>query len=195
MRLLAKSRLLALLAVALAFHVQDFVRAAEPPAWKEATIPDHWKGAPAGKDGRLWYRCKVAIPATWRSRKLELVVEAVDDAREVYFGGKSIGMLGSFPPEYRSGLGETQRLTIPGEAIRFGSENLVAIRVCNIAGPQRLQRRRAGALCRRCGDSPGRQMGNGQTATTWPGPQPTLHRRQRARLHQDRRSRPSSSAS
>ena len=107
-------------------------RGADETAWKEATIPDHWKGAPAGKDGRLWYRCKVAIPATWRSRKLELVVEAVDDAREVYFGGKSVGMFGSFPPEYRSGLGQTQRLAIPGEAIRFGGENLVAIRVCNI---------------------------------------------------------------
>jgi putative membrane-bound dehydrogenase-like protein len=125
------SRLLALIAFLL-LSQQLPIQAAEPPAWKEVTVPDHWKGAPTGKDGRLWYRCKVAVPATWRTRKLELVVEAVDDAREVYFGGQKIGALGSFPPEYRSGLGQTVRLTIPGEAIRYGGENLVAIRVCNI---------------------------------------------------------------
>ena len=102
------------------------------PAWKAAPVPDDWKKAPAGDKGFLWYRCKVAVPAPWRGRKLELVVEAVDDAREIYFGGQKIGTLGSFPPAYKSGLGETMRFEIPGEAVRFGNHNVVAIRVCNI---------------------------------------------------------------
>lgn len=105
---------------------------AAEPAWKEVTVPDEWKKALAGEQGFLWYRTKVAIPATWRDRKLELVVEAVDDAREVYFGGEKIGSLGDFPPAYRSGLGETKRLVIPAGAIKFAGDNVVAIRVCTI---------------------------------------------------------------
>ena len=97
------SCLAALLTILSMLPCQQAIQGADPPAWKEVTVPDHWKGAPTGKEGRLWYRCKVAVPATWRSRKLELVVEAVDDAREIYFGGTKIGAVGSFPPEYRSG--------------------------------------------------------------------------------------------
>lgn len=106
--------------------------AAAEPAWKPVPVPEDWKNAPAGDKGFLWYRCKVAVPAPWRARKLELVVEAVDDAREIYFGGQKIGALGSFPPQYKSGLGETRRFEIPGEAVQFGNHNVVAIRVCNI---------------------------------------------------------------
>jgi len=105
---------------------------ADEPAWKEVTVPDEWKKAPAGEGGFLWYRATVSIPATWRERKFGLVVEAVDDAREFYINGQKVGGLGDFPPAYRSGLGETKRLPIPAEAVKFGGENVVAIRVCTI---------------------------------------------------------------
>jgi putative membrane-bound dehydrogenase-like protein len=108
-----------------------FVPAAAP-AWKEVGVPEEWKKAPAGEQGFLWYRAKVSIPATWRERKFELVVEAVDDAREFYFGGQKIGGLGDFPPAYRSGLGETKRLAIPAGAIKYREDNVVAIRVATI---------------------------------------------------------------
>jgi len=103
-------------------------------AWKPATVPDDWKKAPAGDGGWLWYRAKVRLRATWRSRQFELVVESIDDAREVYFNGVSIGKLGEFPPNYRSGLGETKRLAIPETAVKHAADNVVAVRVCNIAG-------------------------------------------------------------
>src|SRR5205085_11495820 len=67
-------------------------------------------------------------------RKLQLVVEAIDDAREIYFGGHLVGTLGEFPPNYKSALGETQRFNVPADAVKFGAENTVAIRVCNIEG-------------------------------------------------------------
>src|SRR5688500_9596924 len=120
-----------LLAMALLMAGHSLLAAAEPE-WSEVAIPDVWKKAPAGKDGFLWYRAKVNVPATWRDRKLALVVEAVDDAREFYFGGQKIGGLGDFPPVYRSGLGETKRLAVPGEAIRYGGQNVVAIRVATV---------------------------------------------------------------
>ncbi|MCI0358170.1 MAG: c-type cytochrome [Planctomycetaceae bacterium] len=134
-----------LLVAALCALVGGFDSSAQAvePAWKEVAVPDEWKKAPAGEHGHLWYRAKVSIPAAWRTgtagqassgtqRKLELVVEAVDDAREFYFNGQKIGGLGDFPPAYRSGLGETKRLAIPGSAIKHAAENVVAIRVCTI---------------------------------------------------------------
>lgn len=108
--------------------------AAAEPAWKEVTIPDDWKKAPPGEKGRLWYRAKVSVPSAWQGRQLQLVVESIDDAREFYFGGQLAGRLGEFPPNYRSALGETQRFTIPSEAVKFGADNTIAIRVCNIEG-------------------------------------------------------------
>jgi glucose/arabinose dehydrogenase len=122
--------LLALLAVA-----SSAVRlSAADVVWKEVVLTEDLKKAPAGEKGRLWYRAKVSTPAEWKGRKLELVVEAIDDAREIYFGGQLIGRLGEFPPEYKSALGETQRFAVPAEAVKFGAESVVAIRVCNIEG-------------------------------------------------------------
>lgn len=107
---------------------------AAEPDWKPVMVPDDWKRAPAGKDGRLWYRVCVEIPAAWQGRKLEIVVESVDDAREIYLGGQLVGRLGAFPPHYRSGLGTTARWRVPEAAVRYGGRNLLAIRVVNIAG-------------------------------------------------------------
>lgn len=108
-------------------------RAAEPP-WKPVTVPEVWKRPPAGQSERLWYRACVDIPAAWQGRKLELIVESVDDAREVYLGGQLVGRLGSFPPQYRSGLGTTARWEVPPQAVRYGDRNVLAIRVVNMAG-------------------------------------------------------------
>jgi putative membrane-bound dehydrogenase-like protein len=128
LRRAARSALAALIVV-----VAATAALAAEPQWKAVSIPDDWKKAPAGQNNHLWYRAKVQIPAEWQGRKLELVVEAADDARQFYVGGQRIGTLGSFPPNYRSGLGETKRLALPPEAVQFGKPNLVAIRVCNIA--------------------------------------------------------------
>ncbi|HZN35003.1 MAG TPA: PVC-type heme-binding CxxCH protein, partial [Pirellulaceae bacterium] len=123
-----------LLIVVLAAVSSSTVSFAADPAWKEVAIPDEWKKAPTGENGWLWYRAKVRLPATWRDRKFELAVEAIDDAREIFFNGQSLGKLGQFPPQYRSGLGETLRLAIPPAAVKHAADNVVAIRVCNIDG-------------------------------------------------------------
>ena len=89
---------------------QKLLPAAEP-AWKGVVATDDWKKAPAGEKGRLWYRAKVAVPSSWQGRQLELVVEGIDDAREIYFGGNLIGQLGVH--RTTSALGETQRFVPP----------------------------------------------------------------------------------
>src|SRR5436309_1942811 len=126
--------LLLVYTVALIAGIFSVVGAAAEPAWKEVVLTEDLKKAPVGEKGRLWYRAKVSVPSGWAGRKLELVVEAIDDAREAYFGGQLVGRLGEFPPQYKSALGETQRFAVPAEAVKFGADNTVAIRVCNIEG-------------------------------------------------------------
>ena len=121
-------------ALATVAHAQD---------WKPAAIPDAWKNVPEGENIFVWYRCRVHVPAEWKGREIALFVEAADDAREFFVGGSRVGQFGAFPPEYRSGLGATTRFPVKADAIQFGKENLVAIRVCinqsrtgfNVAAP------------------------------------------------------------
>ncbi len=112
--------------------------AEESPAASQVTVPDVWKSPPAGplaiEDGAVWYRAVVVPPADWAGQELTLFVEAVDDARQVFFNGRPIGVLGTFPPEFRSGLGQSQRLTIPASAVLAGEPNVVAIRVYHYHG-------------------------------------------------------------
>ena len=117
--------LLALLSAAPPRAVKD--------AWQLVPIPDTWKVPPAGKlaspDGFAWYRCLVKIPASWKGKDLDLFAEPVDDARAVYFNGVQVGAAGTFPPRYRSGLGEPARHKVVKQHVRPGAWNLIAVRV------------------------------------------------------------------
>jgi putative membrane-bound dehydrogenase-like protein len=102
--------------------------------WKDVKVPDVWKNPPAGVGGYGWYRCAVTVPQSWKGKQLEIFVEPIDDAREIFVNGESIAFEGSFPPQFRSGLGSRDRHTIAANHIRFGAANTVAIRVYNSDG-------------------------------------------------------------
>ena len=73
--------------------------------WTSVKVPDVWKNPPAGEENLSWYRGFVQPPANWQGEDLELFVEPVDAAHEVWFNGKKVGQAGEFPPFFRSGLG------------------------------------------------------------------------------------------
>ncbi len=97
------------------------------------TVPDVWRKMPGGAlapiGGYSWYRCLIQVPADWKGAKLRLFVESLDDARATYVNGTNVGATGTFPPKFRSGLGEKGRYSINGDLVRFGGFNTVAIRV------------------------------------------------------------------
>lgn len=105
--------------------------------WKTVKIPETWKSPPPGQGGYAWYRCAVQIPKQWQNTAaagMEIFVEPVDDAREIFVNGELVGRSGEFPPQFRSGLGTTSRHKINSERVRFGELNLVAIRVYDSDG-------------------------------------------------------------
>lgn len=101
--------------------------------WQLVQIPDAWRNMPAGElapiNGYSWYRCAVEVPESWKGAPLTLFVEALDDARASYFNGVNVGATGTFPPQYRSGLGETGRYAIDAGLVLGGELNTIAIRV------------------------------------------------------------------
>jgi putative membrane-bound dehydrogenase-like protein len=84
----------------------------------------------ADYDGFAWYLCAIQPPADWATRSLYLYVENVDNACETFFNGTKIGVSGSFPPAYESGLATNQhRYVVPPEIVNAAGPNVVAIRV------------------------------------------------------------------
>jgi hypothetical protein len=103
------------------------------PDWVTMPVPGVWDGTHDGKldkyDGYAWYRVGVAIPADWKGADLSLFVEKFDNVHEAWFNGQRLGIAGSFPPEYRSGLEESNRYKIEPAIVRPGETNVLALRV------------------------------------------------------------------
>lgn len=101
--------------------------------WKTLTIPDAWRSVPTGDltpiNGYSWYRTLVRIPKEWSGDELTIFLEALDDARSAWVGGQQVGATGTFPPQYRSGLGERGRFQVLPELVSAGDYVTVAIRV------------------------------------------------------------------
>ena len=101
--------------------------------WKTLSVPDAWRNVPAGElapiNGYSWYRTLVKVPKEWDGQSLTLFCEALDDARSAYVGGQPVGAMGTFPPQFRSGLGEKGRYAVDPTLIKAGEFVTVAIRV------------------------------------------------------------------
>ena len=99
-------------------------------------VPGYWErnGRYDGYDGFAWYRCWVKVPQSWAGKDLTLMVPAVDNSHESYFGGQKVGSAGSMPPDYASGLDSEKPCTVPAKLVRAGKWNLLAIRVYDAGG-------------------------------------------------------------
>lgn len=101
--------------------------------WSNIPVPGTWDSHRTelkSFDGFAWYRTTVTPPAEWKGRGLYLYVEKVDNACETFFNGVKVGISGTFPPSYTSGLlSNEHRYVIPPDAVKIGEPNVVAIRV------------------------------------------------------------------
>lgn len=103
--------------------------------WEEAGFPD--------LNGFAWYRTRVVVPATWRTAPavqahggtLILHLGFIDDVDVTYWNGVEIGRSGSFPPAYRTAYDQERIYTLPGQLVRWGEPNVLAVRVYDGEGP------------------------------------------------------------
>ena len=126
--------------------------------WDGLKVPEAWRSVPRGDlapvGGFSWYRALVRVPTAWDGDALELHVEALDDARATFFNGTRVGATGTFPPRFRSGLGEKGVYKVAAASVHFGEFNTLAIRVYqsdprpnfSVAPPVLLNRKRSEAI-------------------------------------------------
>ena len=139
------------------------IRKGDDPSWSDVHLNDSvWETIPVGKpwetafgnyDGYGWYRKHITIPqeiakspAFTKYRALQLALGAIDDVDSTWFNGQKIGSTGSFPDDYRTAWDKPRTYTVPSSAIRWGADNVIAVRVYDrngaggmVSGPYKLQ--------------------------------------------------------
>ena len=117
------------------------------PTWSQPQFDDsQWTTITAGKpweeqgyadhDGFGWYRKRITIPARLReqsryrlSGSLWLSLDRIDDVDSTWINGRRVGGTGSFPPDYVSARRARRSYPVPGNLIRWGQANVIAVRV------------------------------------------------------------------
>jgi AraC-like DNA-binding protein len=82
-----------------------------------------------GKTGVHWVRKKIFIDKNRQKKDLGLILGTISQADETFFNGVKIGATGSFPDNGHSMWNFPRHYVIPHQLVRFGSENVIAVRV------------------------------------------------------------------
>jgi AraC-like DNA-binding protein len=82
----------------------------------------------------VWIRKKVLIGNEFKSKRLMLTMGRIGIADEAYFNGEKIGFTGIIPGNphslrYHMSWQDPRRYFIPDKIIRYGAENVIAIRI------------------------------------------------------------------
>ena len=87
-------------------------------------------------DGYAWYRIRFIIPRELDREQFAVSLGRIDDSDETYLNGTLIGRTGRFPPAENDPKSKSvyRSYRLPSEAIRFGAENVIAIRVYDAGG-------------------------------------------------------------
>jgi hypothetical protein len=98
--------------------------------WKSVQVPDKWENQGyRDYDGYAWYRNKVKIPASLKSKGILLRLGKIDDVDRVYFNGVFLQGRGGFPPTFSTAYNWDRQYLIPPSMIEFARENTIAVRV------------------------------------------------------------------
>jgi len=109
--------------------------------WQEVRLPSSWEDhSNYTKDNVYgWYRKTVVIPNEWKGYSLKVRLGKMDDVDITFFNGYEIGKSGKFP----TGIGEAgmesaweqERVyEIPADAIKYGQQNVISIRMFDAIG-------------------------------------------------------------
>src|SRR5438034_47886 len=109
------------------FDEDTWETVAVPKPWEDAGHPDY--------DGYAWYRTRFSLAPLPAGRTAYLELGKVDDVDETFLNGVKLGQTGSFPPNYRSEWQAYRHYRVPVDALNWGGENVLAVRVYDGAGP------------------------------------------------------------
>lgn len=98
--------------------------------WREVWLPcvfDVLQPGLEGYEGAVWFRRSVAVPASWKGRRIALRLGAANYHAAVWVNGERAGAhRGGYLP-----------FALPvGQALRYGAENTIAVCVDNVRRPE-----------------------------------------------------------
>lgn len=97
--------------------------------WKTVIVPALWETQGLKHyDGYAWYRIRFTVSQTMKQENVVLLLGKIDDIDETYLNGERIGRTGRRPvkgDEYQ----KLRAYTIPSGTIKYGQENVLAVRV------------------------------------------------------------------
>lgn len=100
--------------------------------WADIKVPDNWDNQGySDLDGYAWYRARVVIPSGLKNKQqvgLALDLGAIDDMDSTFLNGQFIGS------RYGWNLNREYFLDYDNPAIRWGKENVLAIKVFDRSG-------------------------------------------------------------
>jgi sialate O-acetylesterase len=97
--------------------------------WPDVLVPAYWDTQGLKDyDGYGWYRVRFTVPEKFRDQDLVLVVGKIDDVDETYLNGERVGRTGTRHVQGWEYL-KFRAYTVPSETIKFGQENVLAVRV------------------------------------------------------------------
>jgi len=98
--------------------------------WGEIFVPSIWEDEGfGGYDGYAWYRKHIHVPRLPEGQTIVLDLGRVDDVSAVYINGLFVGVIGSFPPDFRTAYHEWARFTVPRSFLKENDTNIIAVRV------------------------------------------------------------------
>lgn len=117
--------------------------------WQPITVPGYWetqgftlqvpgRSTNLPYNGVAWYRKRIFIPKSWEDKEVVLYLGQIDDEDITFFNGTQIGET--------KGWRFTRVYPVDKSLIRFGGENVIAVRVNDLsvgggifAGPVKLE--------------------------------------------------------
>lgn len=85
--------------------------------------------------GTVWLRKTFTAAPALRGQGIGLSLGKIAQADETFFNGVKIGATGSFPPKDFSAWNTPRHYFVPSHLIRYGSGNIIAVRIsCNLYG-------------------------------------------------------------
>lgn len=97
--------------------------------WKEVLVPAYWETQGLKDyDGYAWYRIRFMAPEKIQNQEMVLLLGKIDDIDATYLNGERIGRTWRRPVKGDEYL-KLRAYTIPPEILKYGQENVLAVRV------------------------------------------------------------------
>lgn len=102
--------------------------------WDKILVPGQWENYYPGYNGYAWYRRTFDVKSFPGDGPLYLMLGQIDDVDEVFINGVKVGQTGAFMPNFVTKY-DIERVYILPDGLLKATNNVIAIRVYDIAGP------------------------------------------------------------